>query len=123
MDKILMHQIVLWMAMIVIPLFSLLYIRDVFRPKRKSNGKLQWWNLILSIYMAGWMGYITVTIAPAFAHYVMHVDMVTPPKIYVVADIIFLVFMAAFITGNIWFLPKRPGVKEFWQRGNKLCDQ
>jgi len=122
MDKILIHQIVLWIAMTIMPLLSLLYIRDVFRPKRKSNGKLQWWNLIFSIYMAGWMGYITIITAPAFAYYVMHVDMVKPPKIYMVADIIFLVFMAAFITGHVWFLPKRSGVKEFWRRGNKLCN-
>ena len=125
MDKLLLHQITLWIAILLIPSFVLIYVRDIFNPKRKDNGKLNRADLFLNIWMAGWLGYVVVrNIIPAFAYHVMGVPIANPElfRISLAWDIAFLSIVTLFFIGNLCYLPGRPGFRKFWRKGDKLCN-
>lgn len=124
MDQLLVHQIALWVAILTMPLFNLMYVKELFRPKRRPNGKVDWMDLLLTAGIAFWLGYIIVTsIAPAFAYHVMGIAQEIPARFRISPawDIAFLSAITLWLVARFWFWLRSEKIKESWQKGNKLC--
>lgn len=94
MFELLIHQITLFILMLGMPYWIFHYAKDIVKPKRKYNGKIDWILLALNIVIASMMVWSFILyVVPAFAHYVMLITAKNPPPISFVADAMFLSVM------------------------------
>lgn len=108
MFELLIHQITLFMTMLLIPYCILLYAKDIVKPKRKYNGKIDWILFALAIIIMTTMTWSFVLyVVPAFAHYVMRIAVRNPPAISLTSDIVFLSVMIVCFIAFCW-LKSRP---------------
>ncbi len=99
MFELLIHQITLFILMLGMPYWIFHYAKDVVKPKRKYNGKIDWILLALNIVIASMMVWSFILyVVPAFAHYVMLITVRNLPPISLAADVIFLSVTAICLT-------------------------
>ncbi len=113
--ELFIHQITLFIAVLLIPYCILHYAKDVVKPERRYNGKIHWTllpiNIIITIMMT-WS--FVLYIVPAFAHYVMLITVKNPPAISLTSDIVFLSVMAACLIVFCWLKIRQR--RKRWQR-------
>ncbi len=106
--ELFIHQITLFMLMLGMPYWIFHYAKDVAKPQRKYNGKIDWVLLPLNITIMTMMTWSFVLyVVPAFAHYVMLIAVKNPPPISFVADAIFLSVMTACLVVFCWLKSRK----------------
>lgn len=124
MDALLLHKILIWVSAIGLPLLSVHFTKQIFKPSRKFNGKANWWDVVFNVWMAGWMIYSFFSLmSKSFPYYILGMAVDNPPKASYVADTIVTgVYVLLAVTVAICIF-RGQKFKAFWQRGNDLCKE
>ena len=109
--------------MLGMPYCILCYAKDIVKPKRKYNGKIDWILFALNIVimpMIVWS--FALYVAPAFAHYVMLITVRNPLAISFTSDVVFLSVITACLIVFCWLKRRRWQARrqrsEHWQATN-----